>query len=79
MEEEATWFAFFAPRGTPRDVIAKVNRDVARILAQPDIKARGVTLGYRFIGGSPEALASFLKNEIAKWAEVAKSANLATR
>ena len=79
MEEESTWFAFFAPKGTPREVIAKVNRDVARILAQPDIKARGVTLGYRFIGGSPEELASFLKNEIAKWAEVAKSANLGTR
>jgi tripartite-type tricarboxylate transporter receptor subunit TctC len=79
MEEEATWFAFFAPKGTPREVIAKVNRDVARILAQPDIRARGVTLGYRYIGGSPEELASFLKNEIAKWAEVAKSANLTTR
>jgi tripartite-type tricarboxylate transporter receptor subunit TctC len=79
MEEEATWFAVFAPKGTPREVIAKVNRDVARILAQPDIKARGITLGYRFIGGSPEELASFLKNETAKWAEVAKSANLTAR
>src|SRR5689334_15717666 len=79
MEEESTWFAFFAPKGTPREVIGKVNRDVARILAQPDIKARGVTLGYRYIGGSPEELAGFLKNEIAKWAEVAKSANLAAR
>jgi tripartite-type tricarboxylate transporter receptor subunit TctC len=79
MEEEATWFAFFAPKGTPREVIAKVNRDVARILAQPDIRARGVTLGYHYIGGAPQELASFLKNEIAKWAEVAKSANLTTR
>src|SRR5882672_10488009 len=79
MEEEATWFAFFAPKGTPREVITKVNRDVARILAQPDIKARGVTLGYRYIGGSPQELTSFLKNEIAKWAEVAKSANLTAR
>jgi len=52
---------------------------VARILAQPDIKARGVTLGYRFIGGSPEELAGFLKNEIAKWVEVAKVANLTAR
>jgi tripartite-type tricarboxylate transporter receptor subunit TctC len=52
---------------------------VARILAQPDIKTRGVTLGYRFIGGSPAELASFLKNEIAKWSEVAKSANLGAR
>jgi tripartite-type tricarboxylate transporter receptor subunit TctC len=79
MEEESTWFAFFAPKGTPREVIAKVNRDVARILAHPDVKARGGTLGYHFIGGSPEELASFLKNETAKWAEVAKSANLTAR
>jgi tripartite-type tricarboxylate transporter receptor subunit TctC len=79
MEEEASWFAFFAPKGTPRDVVAKVNRDVARILAEPDVKARAVTFGYRFIGGSPEELARFLKSEIAKWAEVAKSANLTAR
>jgi tripartite-type tricarboxylate transporter receptor subunit TctC len=79
MEEESSWFAFFAPKGTPREVVDKVNRDVGRILAQPDTKARGVTLGYRFIGGSPERLATFLKAETAKWAEVAKSADLATR
>jgi len=79
MEEESSWFAFFAPKGTPREVVDKVNRDVGRILAQPDTKARGVTLGYRFIGGSPGGLATFLKAETAKWAEVAKSANLAAR
>jgi len=79
MEEESTWFAFFAPKGTPREIVDKVNRDVARVLAQPDVKARGVTLGYRFIGGLPEELAAFLKAETAKWAEVAKSADLAAR
>jgi tripartite-type tricarboxylate transporter receptor subunit TctC len=79
MEEESTWFAFFAPKGTPREVVAKVNRDVERIFALPDVKARGVTLGYRFIGGPPEKLAAFLKAEIAKWAEVAKNAELVAR
>jgi tripartite-type tricarboxylate transporter receptor subunit TctC len=79
MEEESSWFAFFAPKGAPRDVVDKVNRDVGRILTQPDVKARGVTLGYRFIGGSPEGLATFFKAEIAKWAEVAKNADLAAR
>jgi tripartite-type tricarboxylate transporter receptor subunit TctC len=79
MEEESTWFAFFAPKGTPREIVAKVNRDVERILALPDVKARGVTLGYRFIGGPPEKLAAFLKAEIAKWAEVAKNADLGAR
>ena len=79
MEEESTWFAFFAPKGTPPDVIQKVNRDVARVIALPDVKERGVTLGYRFVGGSPETLGTFLKAEIAKWAEVAKSADLGPR
>jgi tripartite-type tricarboxylate transporter receptor subunit TctC len=79
MEEESTWFGFFAPKGTPKAVIAKVNADLQKILALPDVKARGVTLGYRFIGGPPEKLAEHLSEQTAKWAQVAKSANLAAR
>jgi tripartite-type tricarboxylate transporter receptor subunit TctC len=74
--DETSWYALFAPKGTRADIIAKVNADVERILAMPDVKEKGVTLGYRYIGGSPEKLAAFLKSEIAKWAEVAKSASL---
>ena len=79
MEEESTWFAFFAPKGTPKDIVAKVNKDLEHILASPDVKERSVTLGYRFIGGSPEKLETFLKNETAKWAVVAKDADLVAR
>src|SRR6516165_1560921 len=74
--DETSWYALFAPKGTPKEIIAKVNADVERILAMPDVKEKGVTLGYRFVGGSPEKLGAFLKNEIAKWAEVAQSASL---
>src|SRR5262249_17764531 len=74
--DETSWYALFAPRGTPPEIIAKVNADVAHILALPDMKEKAVTLGYRYVGGSPDALAAFLKAEIAKWAEVAKSASL---
>jgi tripartite-type tricarboxylate transporter receptor subunit TctC len=49
---------------------------MARVIALPDVKEREATMGYRFIGGSPEKLATFLRDEIAKWAEVAKSASL---
>ncbi|MEA2906322.1 MAG: hypothetical protein QOI12_3709 [Alphaproteobacteria bacterium] len=79
LEDEASWFAFFLPKRTPKEIVAKINKDVEHILARPDIKARGVTLGYRFVGGPPEKLAAFLKSEIAKWAEVAKSADLVAR
>jgi len=73
MEEESSWYAFFAPKGTPLPIIDKVNRDIEKILAQPDMKEREAQLGYRFVGGPPEKLGMFLKHEIAKWAEMTKS------
>jgi tripartite-type tricarboxylate transporter receptor subunit TctC len=72
MGEESSWYAFFAPKGTPRPIIDKINRDVKKVLAMPDMKEREAQLGYRFIGGSPEELAAFLKHDIAKWQDLAK-------
>jgi len=73
---ESSWYALFAPKGTPKEIIAKINADVERVLALPDVKEKAVTLGYRYVGGSPARLDAFLKSEIAKWAEVAKHASL---
>jgi tripartite-type tricarboxylate transporter receptor subunit TctC len=77
--EEASWYALFAPHGTPKEIIAKINADVAHILATPDMKERETSLGFRFIGGPPDKLGAMLKSEIAKWAEVAKSASLTAK
>ena len=74
--DETSWYALFAPKGTRKEIIAKVNAELERTLALPDVSEKGVTLGYRYIGGPPEKLAAFLNSEIAKWAEVAKSAAL---
>lgn len=74
--EETSWYALFSPKGTAGAVIAKVNADVERVLELPDVKERGATLGYRYVGGPPEKLDTFLRSEIAKWAELAKSASL---
>lgn len=74
--EETSWYGIYAPKGTPANVIAKVNRDVGHILEGADMKQRSATLGFRLLGGSPEKLGAMLKSEIAKWAEVAKSASL---
>jgi len=76
---ETSWYGIFAPKGTPRHIIGKVNRDVNAVLALPDVKARGATLGYRFAGGPPERLGELLKSEIVKWAEIADKASLAKR
>jgi tripartite-type tricarboxylate transporter receptor subunit TctC len=72
--DDTSWYALFAPKGTPAEIIARINTDMNRILARPDMRERELTLGYRFVGGPPERLAAMLKAEIAKWSEVAKSA-----
>ncbi len=77
--EEASWYALFAPKGTPDPVVARLNAEVTRILASPDMKERKLKMGFRLAGGSPARLAAFLKSEIAKWADLAKSANLVTK
>jgi tripartite-type tricarboxylate transporter receptor subunit TctC len=73
---ETSWYGIYAPKGTPPDIIAKVNRDVAQILEDPDMKARSSQLGFRLLGGAPERLGTMLKDEIEKWAQLSKSAPL---
>ena len=58
--DETSWYGLLVPKGTPKEIVAKINADVQRVLAQPDVKEKGVTLGYRYVGGSPEKLEAFL-------------------
>jgi tripartite-type tricarboxylate transporter receptor subunit TctC len=70
---ETSWYGIYAPKGTPRDVIAKVNEDVSQILQMPEVKERTAVLGFRLLGGGPEKLSAMLKAEIDKWQKLAKS------
>jgi tripartite-type tricarboxylate transporter receptor subunit TctC len=73
---DTSWYALFAAAGTPRDIVAKINADTARLLADADMKKRAVALGFRLVGGSPDELGQFLRDDIAKWADVAKRGDL---
>jgi len=44
--DETSWYALFAPKGTRKEIIAKINAELERILALPDVREKGVTLGY---------------------------------
>jgi tripartite-type tricarboxylate transporter receptor subunit TctC len=74
--DETSWFGIFTPKGTPKPIIDKINSDVARILAMPDVKEKGTILGLRVFGGSPDGLAIMLRSEITKWAAIAKMESL---
>jgi tripartite-type tricarboxylate transporter receptor subunit TctC len=73
---DTSWYALFAPAGTPPTVVAKINADTNKILADADMKERATKLGFRLVGGAPEQLGAHLRSEIDKWAKVAKAAGL---
>jgi len=73
---DTSWYGLFAPAGTPRAIIDKINADTAKVLETADMKERATQLGFRLVGGSPEKLGDYLKSEITKWADVAKKGEL---
>jgi tripartite-type tricarboxylate transporter receptor subunit TctC len=70
--DATSWYAVFAPKGTPTAIVAKINGDMERVLALPDVKALMDKLGFAPIGGPPERLRTFLRSEIDAWADVVK-------
>jgi tripartite-type tricarboxylate transporter receptor subunit TctC len=74
--EFEAWYAIFAPAKTPRNVIAKVNADVNRVLREPDTRQRLAAIGMESMGGSEEAFARYFHAEIAKWAKVVRDAKI---
>ncbi len=70
--EDYTWVAFFAPHGTPRAVVAKLNADIANVLQIAVVKERLATLGLDYMPNTPEQFATYLKTEVVKWAKVVK-------
>jgi tripartite-type tricarboxylate transporter receptor subunit TctC len=73
------WFAFFAPKGTPKDVVAKLNAAMVEALADPAVRARFSDLGLDVASReqqTPEGLAAFHKAEIEKWWPMIKAAGI---
>jgi len=74
--EVVSWQGIFAPAGTPKDIVQKLNTELVKILNMPDVRERFEGLGLDTVGNTSEEFAAFQKSEIAKWAKVVKSANI---
>ena len=70
--EASSWFGILAPAGTPRDIVLKINGEVAKWLASPDAKEKLAAQGANVASGSPEDFAKHIQAETAKWAKVVK-------
>ncbi len=74
--ESAAWFAIVAPQKTPQAVVDKINADVNEALRQSDIVQRLTQLSAEPIGGTPQATAAYMREEIERWHKVIKAANV---
>jgi len=74
--ESAAWFAIVAPPKTPQTVVDKINADVNEALRQGDIVQRLAQLSAEPIGGTPQATAAYMREEIERWHKVIKAANV---
>jgi tripartite-type tricarboxylate transporter receptor subunit TctC len=74
--EAFTWGALLAPAGTPQEVIDKVQAEMARIFAMPDVRQKVEELGALPGGGTAAELDAFTRSEMRKWAKVIKDGNI---
>ena len=74
--EVNNWYGIFLPAGTPKDIVTRLNADVVKVLAAPDVKKRLLEAGIVATSSSPEGFMAYVKAETAKWAKVIKDANI---
>jgi len=71
--EAIGWFGVVAPAATPKDIVAKLNSEMVRMLAAPDIKERISNLGAEVVSTTPEGMDQFNRAQIALWGKVVKA------
>ena len=74
--ESVSWSAILGQKGLPKDIVARWNAEINRILQSPDVKARMEASGLEIVGGPPARRREVLTHDIAKWQKVVKAANI---
>lgn len=68
--EATSWNGIFAPAGTPRAILEKLNAEIVRILRTPEVKERFVSMGAEPVGNSSAQFSAYVRSEIARWGKV---------
>jgi tripartite-type tricarboxylate transporter receptor subunit TctC len=71
--QAATWFGVLAPAGTPKEIVAKLNAEIAKVLGAPELINHLKNEGAEVTGGSPGQFRTFLQADIAKWAPIVRA------
>jgi tripartite-type tricarboxylate transporter receptor subunit TctC len=76
LENVTGWFGLVMPAGTPPDIVGKVQRDIVKVLADPDTQARLLSQGMKAVGSTPEQLGATIAAESQGWKRIVKSRNV---
>ncbi len=74
--ETATWLGIVAPAATSREVVAKINAEIQRVMALPEVKEKLIAQGLTLSGGTPEQFGAYIRSEHAKWGNLIKDAGI---
>ena len=72
----ATWIGAFAPKGTPQTVVGKIEADIKRALAMPDVRAKLEALRMEIRSGAAEDMRAVLAGDMVKWGRLVKEKNI---
>ncbi|MEK7875237.1 MAG: tripartite tricarboxylate transporter substrate-binding protein, partial [Pseudomonadota bacterium] len=71
-----SWSALFAPKGTPREIIMKLNAEVGRALENSEMRSFYLERFLVPLAGTPETLAEWLRNDVARWRKVVQNVGI---
>ena len=74
--EASSWFALIAPAGTPKEIVARLNAEAAKILKDPKMAEQFAQRGIRLVGNSAEEFTAFIPKERARWGEIVKASGV---
>jgi len=74
--DSLNWNGIVGPAGMPKDIVARLNREIVRAVNLPDIKEKVIAQGNFVIGDTPEQFGAYIRAESEKWARVVKQGNI---
>ncbi len=74
--EAGLWYGMLAPKGTPRDIINRLNAAINKALREPDVRQRFAASSVEIVGGTPKEFGNYIASEMKRWGEVARAAKI---
>ena len=71
-----TWYGIVFPAGTPKEIIARINAEINRVISLPDVRERLAAVGAEPLGGTPEDFAAVIKSDVARFTKLVRDTGI---